>query len=167
MDLTVLIILLALMTAAAVLSMMLRNLLKAAIALALTSAILTVVMFMLKAPLAAVFELSVCAGLITVIFVSAISMTKPHTKEETAAKSKERLKRFIYLPFLLILITAALVWFIQPYVDLSRTVKAGSSILKFQDVLWNNRQLEVLGQIIMIIAGVFGIVVLFKEREAK
>lgn len=32
---------------------------------------------MLKAPIAAMFELSVCTGLITVIFISVISLTNP------------------------------------------------------------------------------------------
>jgi len=146
---------------------MASNLLKSAIALAFASAILTVVMFMLGAPLAAVFELSVCAGLITVVFISAISMTRPRTKEENIVKARERRKRFIYLPFLLVFVFAALTLAAWKSVDLGTVLKPGLSELKLQDVLWNRRQLDILGQIIIILTGVFGIAVLFKEREAK
>ncbi|MDD5730401.1 MAG: hypothetical protein PHN57_04670, partial [Candidatus Omnitrophica bacterium] len=51
------------MVLAALWAVMATRLLRAAIALALTSVILTVIMFRLNSPLAAVFELSVCAGL--------------------------------------------------------------------------------------------------------
>ncbi|MDR3644105.1 MAG: NADH-quinone oxidoreductase subunit J, partial [Clostridia bacterium] len=94
MNITILIILLAGMVVSAAACVMMRNLLHAAIMLAVTSAILAIAMFVLNAPLAGVFELSVCAGLITVIFVSAISMTKTYTKEELKIKSRVRLKRF-------------------------------------------------------------------------
>jgi NADH-quinone oxidoreductase subunit J len=50
--------------------------LKAAICLGVASALLGVLFFVLNAPYAAVFELSICAGLITVLFVSTISLTK-------------------------------------------------------------------------------------------
>ena len=49
-------------------AVMARGLLRAAIALATTSVVLAIIMFRLDSPLAAVFELSVCAGLITVVF---------------------------------------------------------------------------------------------------
>lgn len=167
MNMTILIILLAAMVVSAVLCVIVRNLLKAAIALALTSAILTVVMFILNAPLAAVFELSVCAGLITVVFVSAISMTKPHSREEIAAKVKERLKRFIYLPFIILVLLVAMLVVLWPYMDFSQVIKTGGAGSQVREVLWNNRQVDILGQIVIILTGVFGIVVLFKERETK
>ena len=60
----------------AVLAVRFNNLLFAAIALAALSAILAIVFYWLNSPYAAVFELSVCAGLITALFVSAISLTR-------------------------------------------------------------------------------------------
>ena len=53
----------------------LRDLIKSAIALGIASALLAAIFFILDAPYAAVFELSVCAGLITVLLLSAVSMT--------------------------------------------------------------------------------------------
>lgn len=53
----------------------LRDLIKSAIALGIASGLLAAIFFILGAPYAAVFELSVCAGLITVLLLSAVSMT--------------------------------------------------------------------------------------------
>ncbi|MFA5085344.1 MAG: hypothetical protein WC482_03165, partial [Candidatus Omnitrophota bacterium] len=72
-------ILLTAMVVAASWTVMTRSLLKSTIGLALTSAIITIIMFRLGSPLAAVFELSVCTGLITAVFVSTISLVKPLT----------------------------------------------------------------------------------------
>ena len=60
----------------AVLAVRFNNLLFAAISLAALSAILAIMFYQLNSPYAAVFELSVCAGLITALFVSAISLTR-------------------------------------------------------------------------------------------
>lgn len=165
--LAIFIVLLLGMIVFAVLAVMIRNLLKAAIALAVTSAVLSAVMFMMNSPLAAVFELSVCAGLITVVFISAISMTRPSTDEEMVVKKKERIRRFIYLPVAVIIVFIAALLLAWPNIDFSQFIKETASALSVQEVLWNNRQIDVLGQIVMILAGVFGVVVLFKEREAK
>jgi NADH-quinone oxidoreductase subunit J len=151
----------------AVLAVMVRSLLKAAISLALTSAVLTMIMFVMKSPLAAVFELSVCAGLITVVFISAISMTRTRTEEETKAKKRERIKRFAYLPVILVVAFTALLWFAWTRMDFNMFIKTTKTVSSVREVLWNSRQLDILGQIIIILAGVFGIVVLFKERDAK
>lgn len=161
----ILIILMLLMVFTAVLAVMIRNLIKAAIALAAMSVVLTIIMFILRSPLAAVFELSVCAGLITAVFISAISMTGVSTKEELEAKRKERVKRFIYLPIILVLLTVGL-FLSWPSLKLSAAAfTSGNSDVKYE--MWNVRQLDMIGQIIIIIAGVFGVVVMFKERRAK
>ena len=52
----------------------LDDLVKSAIALGIASAILSAAFYILNAPFAAVFELSVAAGLITVLLLSAIGM---------------------------------------------------------------------------------------------
>ncbi|MDP2891520.1 MAG: hypothetical protein Q8O09_00085 [Bacillota bacterium] len=160
------VILLSLLLLSAVFAVMIRDLLKAAIALAAVSVVLTVIMFLLGSPLAAVFELSVCAGLITAIFISAISLTKPGTQEELAAKRRLRLKRFIYLPILLVLIGVGL-WLAWPSLKLDIAAVGTGAGLSVQQVLWDARSLDILGQIIIILAGVFGVVVLFRGRKAR
>ena len=59
----------------------LKDLVKSVIALGIGSALLAGVFFILNAPFAAVFELSVCAGLVTILLLSAIGMLEK--KEET------------------------------------------------------------------------------------
>ncbi len=53
-----------------------KDLLKASIALGAASVILAIIFFGFNSPYAAAFELSICSGLITVLFISAISMLK-------------------------------------------------------------------------------------------
>lgn len=149
----------------AVCAVMIRSLVKAAIALGATSAVLTVIMFYLGAPMAAVFELSVCAGLITVVFISAISLTKPRTQQEINEKTKLRMKRFVYLPIILIVAAISLIVYLNgKSLDFLKNSTTGSSV---QETLWNVRQLDLLALVIVILVGVFGVVVLFKEREHK
>ena len=147
-------------------AVMIRNLVKATICLALVSVVLTILMFLLVSPLAAVFELSVCAGLITVVFISAISLTKPSTCEELKLKIKERRKRFAILPILVVIIGVAL-WLIWPNINIAELHKLDTINTTVQETIWNLRQVDVLGLIVIILAGVFGIVVLFKDKERE
>ena len=65
-----------------ILAIELKKLVNACILLGAGSAILACVFFIAGAPFAAVFELVVGAGLITVLFISAISLIKPGGGEE-------------------------------------------------------------------------------------
>ena len=155
--------LLVLMTAAAVWTVMRGSLLRAVIALALTSIALTAIMFRLAAPIAAVFELSVCAGLITVVFMSTISLTKPLTHMETLDYTKSRIKRFWFLPVLMAVAAVTLIFITIP---LNFNIPAVSDAGRgFRKVLWEDRQFDLMGQILIILAGVFGVVVLFKHKS--
>lgn len=58
-----------------------KNLIKASISLGIGSALLAIVFFVLGAPIAAVFELSVCAGLVTILLLSAIGMLEKEESE--------------------------------------------------------------------------------------
>lgn len=150
----------------AVCAVMVKDLLKSAIALGITSGILSILMFLMKSYLAAVFELSVCAGLITVVFISAISLTKPQTNEESAAYAKQRIKRFIFLPFLL-LAAGLLLFLFRSHININLAAHPAGSELSVQKILWDVRRTDIIGQIIIMLAGVFGVVVLFKERDSK
>ncbi len=66
-----------------VFSIILKDLLKSAIALGVGSALLGGIFYLLGAPLAAMIEVSVCGGLVTVLFVSVITMTGDGKEEET------------------------------------------------------------------------------------
>lgn len=58
-----------------------QDLLHSAILLGVGSASLSVVFFIALAPIAAVIELVVCAGLITVLFISTITLTQTGDEE--------------------------------------------------------------------------------------
>jgi len=158
-------VLLGLLVLFALLTVVMRNLLKAVICLAATSAVLTAIMFMLSSPLAAVFELSVCAGLITVIFISVISLAKPVITDEEAPRIKERTRRYIFLPIILLVVVLSLVYFKPAF----NYIISSSGIIdtNVQDAIWNKRMLDMLGQIIIILAGVLAVVILFKENNKK
>ncbi len=157
---TLILILLISLVASVLWSIMTRSLLMSAIGLAITSIVLTALLFLLNAPLVAVFELSVCAGLITVIFVSTISFTKPVTSDELKQQTKNRIKRYWYLP----VIVVALFIFLGYNLAVPEPKFFSSyTELDVRNVVWKLRQTDMLGQIILILTGVFGVVVLFKE----
>lgn len=58
-----------------------RNLLRAAVAIGVSSIALAALFFVLDAPYAGAFELSVGAGLISVLFIVAISLTESMRNE--------------------------------------------------------------------------------------
>ena len=161
---------LGLMTLCALWAVMATDILKSALALALTSVFLSVIIFLLRSPMAAVFELSVCAGLITVIFISAISMIKPEghdRKEDLASRKDRRLKKYLPLPALLIVVMVGISLWMKGRVVLPAIPVADASQMlgspEWYDVMWDARRVDLAGQAIIILVGVFGVVVLFKE----
>ncbi|MDD5432759.1 MAG: NADH-quinone oxidoreductase subunit J [Candidatus Omnitrophica bacterium] len=158
-----LIILVALILAA-VWTVMTRSLLRAGIGLALVSVLLTIVIFRLNSPLAAVFELSVCAGLISVLFVSTISMAQPLSRKEAIQHMKIRFARYWYLPIIVVLLGVVLLLI---NVKLDILLPTPEKIKDARLVIWNSRPIDLLGQIIILLTGVFGVVILFKERLKK
>jgi len=150
--------------AASVWTVMTRSLLRSAIGLALVSAILTILMFNLNSPIAGVFELSVCAGLISVLFISTISLMEALTMKEVIDRMKERLRRFWLLPFIVISAGIMLSLFSLKF-NLSLPLPEEQMDVRF--VLWHARQLDVFAQVVILLAGVFGVVVLFAERKKE
>jgi len=155
------IVLLMVMVIAAVWSVMARSLLKAAIGLAIVSVIITIFMFKFNASLAGVFELSVCTGLITVIFLSTIGLTKPMTHKQILEFSKDRARRYGLLPVLVVLAGSLAIGLLN--VPFGFTLVQKASQADVRTVLWNLRHLDLFGQIIILLAGGFGAVILFKE----
>jgi NADH-quinone oxidoreductase subunit J len=161
------IILLVSLIGAMLATILIKNLVKAAISLSILSAILAIIMFIMEFTLAAVFELSVCAGLVTVLFISTTSLTRQKLSEELAEIRKARRKKFFVLPIILIAVTIIL--FFSWHTISSNMIIAAMPPEKstVEHILWYERQVDIFGQIIIILAGVFGIVLLFKEREEK
>ncbi len=153
-------IVLVLMVLAALWASLTTLLLRATIALALTSAMLAAVMYSLGATFAAVMELSVCAGLISVVFVSVISLTQRKPFKDYVTRRLSRMKRFWPLPLVLIGIGVALT-FVHSPVHIALPLPNGDGDVR--TVMWSLRQMDLFGQILILLAGVLGVLVFFKK----
>jgi NADH-quinone oxidoreductase subunit J len=149
-----------LLAAAAVLLLgLMRDLLYSALALALASVLLAVVLFLRGANIAAVFELSVCAGLITVLFVSTVSLTK-----DSDQKDESPLPRTFILPMAAILLGVA--WFAARFVVARLPAAAAAPVPgSFADAFWGLRATDLAGQIALILVGVFGMLATLRTKD--
>ena len=150
----------------AVLAAVAKDLLRAAIALLFCSLGLTLLLFNLNAPLAGVFELSLCAGLISVLFINAISLARPLSGEELLAKTKNHYQRFLWLP-LVIVVIAIVLWFNRGQLFGALVINKIAESTTVGEILWGMRGLDLLGQVIVLLVGVYGIVVLFKRGKSN
>jgi NADH-quinone oxidoreductase subunit J len=85
MNLVFAIALIATVLTGGVAAVMLKNMLRAAVAVGGSSVALAALFFLLGAPYAGAFELSVGAGLISVLFIIAISLTESIRGESDAS----------------------------------------------------------------------------------
>jgi NADH-quinone oxidoreductase subunit J len=139
-----------------------RDLLYAAISLALASIMLSLVLFSFGANVAAVFELSVCAGLITVLFVSTVSLTK-----DSDQKTESRIPALFMVPLLVVFLGAGYfltMWLVGTV--LPAPVPA-TQVRPFAETFWGQRTTDVLGQVSLILVGVFGILAIFRVRKEE
>jgi NADH-quinone oxidoreductase subunit J len=154
------IILVTLLVVFAMWTVMTTRLPRSAMGLAITSAVLTIIMFKLNSPLAAVFELSVCAGLISAIFISILSLMRRLSPEERTVRQKEHFYKYWLLPVLIVLTAIALSIIHLPAFTLPVLPAAENDV---RTVLWDLRRLDQLGQVVILLTGAFGVIVLFKE----
>lgn len=147
-----------------VMAVMFHSMIKSAIALAAASVMLGIIMYTLNSVWAALFEVSVCSGLVTVIFISAISLSNADKKDvEKQYKDKKRMK---YLPIIMILsgvilVATALAIGFSP-VSPAPVAEVADN---FREILWNHRQADIWGQIIVVLTGSVSVVVLFREGD--
>jgi NADH:ubiquinone oxidoreductase subunit 6 (subunit J) len=142
-----------------VLAIFLKDLLRAAISLAVASLLLGIIFFRMNAPYAGVFEISVVAGLITVLFILTIALT--NTAEEVR---ESRVANIIFpLFFVVFIVIDALV--MKGLLQKIPTVASGPEAGTFGEVLWKGRTMDLLGQIAVILAGVFSVLALFRKRD--
>jgi uncharacterized MnhB-related membrane protein len=131
-----------------------KALLTAALWLVGVSAFVALAMYGVGAVETAVIELSVGAGLITILFVFAIAIAGDEAM--TAPSIVPKLLRWL----LLLGIIIALGWFIWPVEQAAVEVAEAP----FTAVLWQERGLDVLVQIGLIFAGVMGILGLLSDE---
>jgi NADH:ubiquinone oxidoreductase subunit 6 (subunit J) len=142
-----------------VLAIALKDLLKSAISLAASSLLLGIVFFRMNAPYAGVFEISVVAGLITVLFILTIALTKSG-EEVRESKLVNWAFPAVFVAFLVI---DALV--MKGLLGKVPALASGPEAGTFGEVLWKGRTLDLVGQIAVILAGVFAVLALFRKRD--
>ncbi|MBX7253455.1 MAG: DUF4040 domain-containing protein [Candidatus Promineofilum sp.] len=129
--------------------------LTAALWLATLSAIIAIVLYRLGAHEVAVIELSVGAGLITVLLAFAISMAEDETMPTALVP-----RPFAWL--LVLVAGGALLWLLLPALPAARQVATDAP---FIIQVWENRLLDLVLQIVALIAGVMGVLSLLGETR--
>ena len=143
----------------AVQALRVKSLLASALWLAVVSGLVSLFMYMLGSPGIAAVELSVGAGLVTVLFVFVISITGNEKLPD-----KPLFPRWLAL-VITIVSFGALAWFwfksgINPALD---TEKA--DILA--DTIWVDRKLDIYLQAALLISGIFGTLLLITPSVTK
>mgnify|MGYP001335324191 FL=1 len=124
--------------------------------LAALSAVVSIVFYRLGAPELAVVELSVGAGLITVLLAFAISMAEDETMPAALIP-----RPFAWL--LVIVAGGALLWLLLPALPAIRQVATDAP---FVAQVWDNRLLDLAVQLVVVITGVMGVLSLLGETRA-
>ena len=130
--------------------------LHAALWLAALSAVVAILFYRLGAPELAVVELSVGAGLITVLLAFAISMA-----EDEAMPAALVPRPFAWL--LVVVAGGALLWLLLPALPAVRQVATDAPFIV---QIWDNRALDLALQIVVVLTGVMGVLSLLGETRA-
>jgi uncharacterized MnhB-related membrane protein len=147
----------------AVLAVRENRLLISALWLALTSALVSFLMYRLGAAEVAVVELSVGAGLVTVLFVFAINISGSATVVGQVPVPRP-------LAWVAVVMTGLLLaWMILPSMQLERFAavleQQGQLAGLFRSVLWKDRSVDSLLQVVLIFAGVLAVLGLIGKDD--
>jgi uncharacterized MnhB-related membrane protein len=133
-----------------------QRLLVSALWLAGTSALTALLLYLLGAYRVAVIELSVGAGLVTVLFVFAINI---------AGEEAVDLRSILPRPLAWTLVAASVLFLavlVFPALNIEPAAPLGDF---FTAIFWEDRQLDVILQIVLIFAGVLGVLGLLSEGK--
>lgn len=132
-----------------------KRILSSALYLAGTSAIVSTILYQLGAYQVAVIELSVGAGLVTVLLVYAVSVVGDDALDAVSVIPRP-------LAFVLVAAIAILLsWMAYPLIQFNGTPDGTSDL---SHVLWQQRVLDVYIQIALIFSGVLGVLGLLSEQ---
>ena len=134
-----------------------KRILSATIYLACISALISAVIYLLGAPQVAVMELSVGAGLVTVLLVYALSVVGDDAMDPASVIPKP-------LAFAVVG-TVVILLGLMAYPAIQTSLDQGSTTLA--NVLWQNRVLDVWIQIALIFSGVMGVLGLLSEQTSS
>jgi NADH-quinone oxidoreductase subunit J len=142
-----------------ILAVLAKDLIKSAISLAVASLLLGILFFLMGAPYAGVFEISVVAGLITVLFMLTIALTKT----EGEVRESKAVKIVFPLFFIAFIVIDVLV--MKSLLPKIQVLAGGAETGTFGEVLWKQRTFDLVGQLAVILAGVFAVLALFRKRN--
>jgi NADH:ubiquinone oxidoreductase subunit 6 (subunit J) len=130
-----------------------RSLVHSALWLAATSAVLATLLYIMGAPVVAVIELSVGVGLVAVLFIFVVGVAG-----EDAVQARPVVPTLISLalagPAVLLL-----AWMVTSGGGLTAAIASlAPSTASVTSVLWDQRAADVLGQVVLIVAGALGVV---------
>lgn len=134
------------------------RLLTSALWLAGTSALVALLIYLLGAPELAVIELSVGAGLVTILFVFAINIAGDQPVERKSPLPK---------PLALVLVVAAMAMLGGLSVSGLSGQTAMASGSSFVRAFWEDRSLDTLLQILFVFTAVLGVLGLLAEETRK
>jgi uncharacterized MnhB-related membrane protein len=131
-----------------------KKILSATIYLACISALVSAVLYLMGAAQVAVMELSVGAGLVTVLLVYAVSVVGDDALDPASVVPKP-------LAFVMVGLVTILMGFMA-FPAVSENVD--TSALALSIALWKDRVLDVWIQIVLIFSGVMGVLGLLSEK---
>lgn len=132
-----------------------RDFLVSILSLSGASVALAVYFYLAGAPIAAVFEAVVAAGLVTVLFLMMISLTDT----ETATLIEGRKLPIVGLALGGLLGIGLVVWS-----WLAPLATGGGSEVELAEALWSERSVDLLAVTVLLFVGVLGIIRLTAER---
>jgi NADH-quinone oxidoreductase subunit J len=142
-----------------ILAVFAKDLLQAAISLAGASVFLALAFFRLGATYVGVFELSVVAGLITVLFISTIGLTRVDGEVK-----ENRWARLAFPVFFVVVVLIDLLVMGQ-LLGAINVLPGFADTEVFSQVFWGERSLDLVAQVAVILAGVFCVLALFRKRS--
>jgi NADH:ubiquinone oxidoreductase subunit 6 (subunit J) len=164
--LTLIIASLVTMIVCVVIAIVVSSTLKSAVALAAASAALGIIMYALGSAWAGIFEISVCSGFVTVIFISAVTMTSHGHDEQDEMYAQSKSTK--WLPILMIVVgVVMLIVLLCGGFKIPETAQAPVQKLDFSTELWTKHQDLIFALMIASLAGAFAVIVLFKEGDKK
>jgi uncharacterized MnhB-related membrane protein len=146
------------MVVCAIQAIRVHRLLFSALWLAGCSALVALLMYLIGAPEIAVIELSVGAGLVTVLFVFAINIAG----DEVIVVHSIIPKPLAWA--LLIASVGLLGWMVVPNFLTMNGIPAQEGLA---EVLWQDRNLDLMLQVVLIFAGVLGVIGLLADQKVK
>ncbi|HNY19034.1 MAG TPA: hypothetical protein PLQ28_00700 [Flexilinea sp.] len=136
-----------------------KGLLNAALWLAGTSCLTSILVYILGSPGLAVIELSVGAGLVTVLFVFAISII-----------GDEKITSDVFVPHWLAISISVVSFGMLAYFLIAQHMPSAQSVTTspiFSDLFWEGRKIDIYLQGALFISGILGILLLIAPAVSK